>query len=241
MDIKDRLERIGLSPNEIKVYLYLIDNGQSKAGKIAKGTYIQRSSAYMAINSLVAKGLIGYATMGKVKLFQATSPSRLLEYIKEQEDLIQEIIPLLKQKHKATKKEGQVRMFKGNRGVQSVFKDIIRAKEHNDVWGDDGNLGRRMPVFVQQFVRQQNENKIKTRLITQNRKVSYSKGTTYRYFDENTASNIAVNIYGSKIAIIIWTEDPEAIIIENETAAKAFKTYFEFMWKHTQPIQAKRK
>lgn len=233
MDIRARLEKIGLSSNEVKVYLYLIDNGQSKAGSIAKGTYIQRSSAYMAINSLVAKGLIGYVMVGKVKLFQATSPYRLLEYIKEQEDLIKEIVPQLKEKHRETKKPGQVRMFKGTRGVQAVFKDIIRTKENNDVWGDDGNFGKRMPIFASQFVRQQNENKVKTRLITRKRDVSYSKGTSYKYVDQTVQSNIAVNIYGGKIAIIVWTQDPEAIVIENETAAQAFKAYFEFMWKHT--------
>jgi HTH-type transcriptional regulator, sugar sensing transcriptional regulator len=232
MDYKTTLEKIGLSPNEAKIYLYLVDHGQSKAGKIAKGSYIQRSSAYMAINSLVAKGLVGYITIGKVKFFTATSPNRILEFIKEKETFAKDLIPLLKEKHKQTKEEGQVRMFKGDRGVMAVFKDIIRSKEHNDVWGEDGNLAKRMPIFASQFVRDQNEHNIKTRIITREKLITYSKGTTYRFVDETTKSNIAVNIYGGKIAIIIWTDDPEAVIIENETAAKAFKSYFEFMWKH---------
>lgn len=237
MDIKDRLEKIGLSPNEVKVYLYLNENGQSKAGKIAKGTYIQRSSAYAAINSLVAKGLIAYAMQGEVKVFQPTTPKRLIEYIKEQEESIKEILPELQKRHQSSKKEGQVRMFKGNKGVQAVFKDIIRSKEDNFVWGDDGNLGKQMPIFCSQFVRDQNENNIKTKLITRKKDVSYSKGTTYHYIDDNVKSNIAVNIYGDKIGIIIWDKDPEAIIIENEIAAKSFKSYFDFMWDKTEKIK----
>ena len=232
MDVKKALEKIGLSPNEIKVYLYLVDYGQSKAGKIAKGTEIQRSSAYGAINSLVYKGLVAYATVGKVKYFQATSPNRLVEYIKEQEEAITDALPELTKRHKMSKKTGKVRMFKGVKGVKAVFKDMIRSKEDNVCFGEDGQLKQRMPIFCQQFVREQNLNNTKTKILSRFRKVSYSKGSSYRYVDKATKSNVAVNIYGDKINIIIWTDEPEAIIIENAEAAKSFKAYFEFMWKH---------
>ena len=40
--MRDLLEKIGLTPNEAKVYLFLIDYGESKAGRIAKETGIQK-------------------------------------------------------------------------------------------------------------------------------------------------------------------------------------------------------
>ncbi len=233
MEVRKALEKIGLSPNEIKVYLYLIDHGQSKAGKIAKGTEIQRSSAYGAINSLVYKGLISYSTQGEVKLFQATSPSRLLEYIKEQEDTIKEVLPKLKKRHKETKTSGNVRLFKGERGVKSVLKDILREGKDNYVFGSEGQLNKRMPVFVRQFIREQNLRGMKTKnLVFPKRKDRASKGTTYRYVDKDVRSNVVTNIYGDKIAILIWTDTPEAIIIENPDAAKSYRSYFEFMCKN---------
>ncbi|MBT3297973.1 hypothetical protein HN385_03550 [archaeon] len=233
MDVIKSLEKIGLSPNEIKVYLYLIDHGQSKAGKIAKGTEIQRSSAYGAINSLVYKGLISYATLGKIKLFQATSPSRLLEYIKEQEDAVKNIIPHLSKRHRETKTSGNVRMFKGERGVKSVLKDILREGKDNYVFGSEGQLSKRLPVFVKQFIREQNFKGMKTKnLAFPSRLERSSKGTSYRFVDKDVRSNVVTNIYGDKIAIIVWTETPEAIIIENPDAAKSYQAYFEFMWKN---------
>ena len=232
MNLKSRLEGIGLTRNEAKVYMFLIDHGTSKAGKIAKGTEIQRSSCYGAINGLVHKGLIGYALEGKVKLFQATGPTRLQEYMKEQQELVTEILPELRDRHKANKTEGKVRLFKGSRGVKAVFKDIHRSGADVEVWGDDGNFGKRMPIFSEQFIRDQNLKNNKTRMVTRSRFVSNHKGTVHRFVDDTTKSNVAVNIYGGKIAIIVWTDEPEAILIENKTAANAFKSYFEFMWKH---------
>lgn len=43
-------------------------------------------------------------------------------------------------------------------------------------------------------------------------------------------SPVVTNIYGDKITIIIWTDEPEGRIIENKAAAKSYRSYFEFMW-----------
>ncbi len=53
-----------------------------------------------------------------------------------------------------------------------------------------------------------------------------------RYVSKSFESPVVTNIYGDKIALIIWTDEPEGIIIENEAAAKAYRSYFEFMWGH---------
>ena len=235
--IKDSLERVGLSHNEVKVYLFLVDYGHSKAGRIAKETGIQRSSAYAAINSLTYKGLISYAKVGEVKFFQGTSPERLIEFIKEKEDLIKDLIPELTQRYKAAKKEGQVGLFKGIRGVKSVFKDIARERKNNYVFGSEGQFSEVMPEFALQFDRLKKESNIRTKLIIRKgRKELDNKTTEYRYLSGIKESTAVTNIYGNKIAILIWTDEPEGIIIENEAAAKAYKSYFDFMWKNSEKI-----
>ena len=235
--IKDSLEKVGLSNNEVKVYLFLVDYGQSKAGRIAKETGIQRSSAYAAINSLTYKGLISYARIGEVKFFQATPPERLMEFIKEKEDLIKDLIPELTQRHKAAKKEGQIGLFKGIRGVKSVFKDIAREGKNNYAFGSEGQFSEVMPEFALQFDRLKKENNIRTQLIIREGRTELDNKTTeYRYLRGIKESPAVTNIYGNKIAILIWTDEPEGIIIENEAAAKAYKSYFDFMWKNSEKI-----
>ena len=76
------LEKLGFSPNEIRVYLTLNDHGSTKAGRIAKIAKIDRSNCYNALKSLTEKGLVSYVLIGEIKWFQATGPKRLLEYIK---------------------------------------------------------------------------------------------------------------------------------------------------------------
>jgi len=235
MEAEKVLERLGFSPNEIKVYLTLNDQGLMKAGKVAKIAKIDRSSCYNSLKILIEKGLVSYVITGNVKMFNATGPRRLLEYVKEQERDVEEIVPELHKRHKAAKVEGQVRMFKGIKGVKSIFLDIARKGEDNFVFGSEGQFSERMPEFALQFDRLKMEANIRTKLILRKgRKEKDTKTTEYRYISKIAESPAVTNIYGDRIAIVIWTDEPEGIIIENAAAAKAYKSYFDFMWKNAE-------
>ena len=234
MNIEKTLEKIGFSPNEVKVYLTLNDHGSTKAGKIAKLAKIDRSNCYNALRSLTEKGLASYVLIGNVKWFQATGPKRLVDYIKEQLEEVKAIVPELNTRQKARKVEGQVRLFKGKKGIRSIFLDIARTRQPNYVFGSEGQFTKVMPEFARQFERIKKENKIKTQMILRKGRKEYGskKHTQYKFITKVKESSAVTNIYGDKIAILIWTDEPEGIIIENATAAKAYKSYFDFMWKH---------
>ena len=229
------LENLGFSPNDIKVYLMLNDFGSSKAGKIAKQAKVDRSSCYSALKRLVEKGLVSYVLIGKVKWFQATGPKRLLYYLKEQQEDVKEILPELDTRHKAAKIEGQVRLFRGRKGIQSIFGDLLKTEKENLVFGNESQLEDNMPVFQKQFVRRLKEKNIFVReIVRKDRTTPTSNPKKTRYVPKSVKSPVVTNIYGDKIALIIWTDEPEGIIIENAVAAEAYRSYFEFMWEHAE-------
>lgn len=232
------LEKLGFSGNEIRVYLVLNDNGSMKAGRVAKLAKMDRSSGYNAIKSLQEKGLVSYVLIGKVKWFQATGPKRLLDYVREQEDDVKSVIDELHERHGRKKVEGQVRLFKGVKGVKAVFLDMIRNGTDNYVFGSEGQFSERMPEFALQFVRMKKEKGMKTFMIARKdkRDIDISK-SHLRYLPDIEKSDAVTNIYGDKIAIIIWTEEPEAVVIENKAAAEAYKSYFDFMWKNGKKLK----
>ncbi len=237
-EVEQTLEKIGFSPNEIKVYLTLNDHRSMKAGRLSKLAHLDRSSVYNAIQMLLEKGFVSYVLVGKVKWFQAVGPKRILDYLKEQEEDVQAILPELHERHKRNKIEGQVRLFKGIKGVKTVFLDIIRTGKDNYVYGSEGQFSGRMPEFAYQFERMKKENNIKTQLIQRkDRREIDVKLSEHRYLPNLSESPAVTNIYGDKIAIIIWTDEPEGIIIENSAAAKAYKSYFDFMWKNAKKIK----
>ena len=233
MRIENVLENLGFSPNEIKVYLTLNDNGSLKAGKIAKLSKIDRSSCYNSLKLLLEKGLASYVLIGKIKWFQATGPKRLLDFVKEQEDSVKEVLPELQERHESNKIEGQVRLFRGIKGIKAIMLDIVRTGKDSFVIGSEGQFTKRMPEFALQFIRMRKEKGFKTHVLYRKDRnnINILKSNN-KYLPNISESPAVTNIYGDKIAIIIWTDEPEGIIIENSAAAKAYKSYFDFMWKH---------
>ena len=73
-------------------------------------------------------------------------------------------------------------------------------------------------------------------LLRQGRKELDSTTSEYRYLQNVSESPAVTNIYGNKIAIIIWTDEPEGIIIENAATAKAYRSYFDVMWEVAKKI-----
>ncbi len=232
--IEKTFEKIGFSPNEIKVYLTLNDHGSMKAGRIAKLAHMDRSSCYNAIKLLLEKGFASYVLIGKVKWFQATGPKRLLDYLKEQEEDVKSIVSDLHERHTRSKIEGQVRLFRGIKGIKAIFLDMVRTGKDNYVFGSEGQFSDRMPEFALQFKRMKKEKNMKTYMICRKDRKELDVGfANHKYLPNISESPAVTNIYGDKIAILIWTDEPEGIIIENAAAARAYKSYFDFMWKNS--------
>jgi hypothetical protein len=51
-----------------------------------------------------------------------------------------------------------------------------------------------------------------------------------RFLPQKYISPVGTNIYGDKVAIITWTEEPAAILIRNKSISDSYKKYFNFMW-----------
>jgi sugar-specific transcriptional regulator TrmB len=228
------LRRIGFLANEARVYITLAKLGPSKAGVIAKYADLDRSSMYNAVQSLLKKGLASYVTIGKIKWFSCSATSNILNLLSSKLELAREFLPELEKIRADTKPKENVRLFKGNRGVQTVFLDILDHAKDNLIFGSEGYFSTRMPAFAKRFIRQMENKGIKVRTITrQARKDNPDmRKKQERFIPTLTKSPVVTNIYADKIAIIIWSDVPEAILIENKQAADTYREYYNFMWKN---------
>jgi sugar-specific transcriptional regulator TrmB len=234
-EIRETLKQIGLGHNESKIYLTLVKLGPSLAGKIAKEANIDRSACYDSLKSLIKKGLVSYALEANRKKFAAERPDRLKSYLKEKEDLVDDILPGLKEIFKGKEEKSQVQMYKGKKGIKSVLQDILKEAKgkENLVIDSHGGFTKKMPYFAPHYIKGLEINKIKVRQIIRKDKTPHSSKTTeIRYFSEDVKETlITTNIYANKIALILWADIPEAIIITNPSAYEAYKSYFEILWK----------
>lgn len=231
------LEKLNFSINESKVYLTLIKLGPSLAGIISKEAQLDRSSTYNALKSLIQKGVVSTFFENKRTIFVPEHPKRILDYYKEKQEIAQQIIPNLEEQFSFKKQKSSVKLYHGYKGVKSIFQDILDSTDKGEtyfVMGSEGFFSKKMSYYSPIFQQRKEEKHINTKvLIREGRhKVNQSKYAEYKSVPSDIESPATINIYDNKVAIFIWDEPPQAILIENENVKKTFENYFKFMWKN---------
>lgn len=224
------LTSAGLTENESKVYLALIDLGPALAGQISRKTGMHRRTVYDTCEMLIKKGLVGYILNNNRRLFQASNPERILDIIKEKENLLTPLIAELNEKYGKTKEKEETNFYKGKEGLKTVFEDQLSAKEIL-ILGASPLAYEVLQFYFKWYDIARKKKKIKARIIASDRKISRIPLAEIRYLPEKYANPVSVNIYGDKTAIILWASSPYAIVIKSPEVAKGYRNYFELMWR----------
>ncbi len=237
------LNGIGLSKNEIKVYLTLLRLGAVSAGKITEHSGIHRRNVYDSIERLSKRGLVGEVTRNNVKIFEAADPSELLNLIKEEqeklkdkEDGLKSILPeLLSSRNFAVVKE-DIRIYRGRKSRRIIFEDILRSAKENLVLG-----AHRPSKFSEIYLRNWHKKRIKAGVVDKliyDEPCAFAKElaklplTKIKFLPKKIHMNNAINIYGNKVAMLLWSNNqPVAVLIDNEKVADDFRNHFRLLWK----------
>tara|TARA_Y100000034_G_scaffold100556_1_gene124057 strand:+ start:2331 stop:3047 length:717 start_codon:yes stop_codon:yes gene_type:complete len=229
------LEKAGLTKNESLVYSALLEIGPKTASTLARRTGLHRRLVYDITERLIKKGLVSYIIENGKKVFQASNPQRFIEIIKEKENSINKIMPQMVDlfNQEKDKPVQETKFFKGIEGLKSVFEDQLATKKEILVIGASPIAYEIMDIYFHWFNKKRIKSGIKTKLIFSKTKKKFRFGLSeIKYLPEKYSSDMAINIYGDKVAIILWKkEKPIAILIKDYEIADAYKKHFEVMWK----------
>lgn len=228
-----KLKEIGLTENESKLYLALLELGPSQAGIISIRTGMHRRVVYDTVERLIKKGLIGYILKNNKKIFQASNPNNLLEILKEKENIINTIIPDMLLRFQKTKEKEETNFYKGKNGLKSVLENQLETKKELLIISGYPIAYDVMQFYFKWFDQKRVKNKIKAKIIfNKTEKKLKIPLSEIKFLPKKYFSPLAINIYGDKVAIILWSKDnPLAIVIKNKEIAEGYKKHFELMWR----------
>jgi len=233
-EIKEYIRKAGLTENEAKVFSTLLEQGPSPAGLISRKSGLHRRVIYDTVEMLIKKGLVGYILKNNKKLFQASNPNRLLEIIKEKQESIEDILPQMLAMYTKTKEKEETNFYKGKNGLKTVFEDQLNEKKEILIIGASTLAYEMMEFYFHWFDKRRIKEKIKTKIIfTSEKRVNIPKIplSEIKFLPEKYSSPLAINIYGEKIAIILWSkENPFAVVIKNKEISEGYRKHFNLMW-----------
>lgn len=239
------LEKIGLTKNEIKIYLALLKLGSSTTIKIIRETGLHRSRVYEGLERLQDKGLVSFVIKDFKKYFQAEKPNRLITHIDEKKKELEEdkgkikkILSELVSLENIKKEEINAQIYKGKEGLKTIHNDMLKQGQKIYVLGAKCLIFEELRYFMPNFEKERIKREIKW-ICLFDKKESYDKFKNHKFMesrllDEKYKGLGVVNIYSNRVAIVLWKEEnPTTFLITSKELADSFKNWFRIIWEST--------
>lgn len=234
MEIKSKLESLGLTSTESKLYLTLLQIGESTAVQLAKQTSIHRRTIYDNLAILIKKGLVSYKLKNNVKYFEAINPKAFQGFLEEKNNTLLEILPQLISLFEYKRKSPQITIIEGVQGAKSIIEEATNSNK-TIYWMGGGLFFFDALGFSKDFVEKKlSESKIRIiQAKTPNieKRLKLFKKENIKLLSKKYISKIGYTVYEDTVAIgLIQEKEITTIKIVSEEFAKGFKNYFELIW-----------
>lgn len=234
MDGIESLEKAGLTQNEAKIYYFLLREKSATVTEIAKRTGIHRRSAYDVLMRLSDKALVSYMVDEGAKKYFPSNPSRINEIIEEKKKVFSEVLPNLREMFAQRAGKKSTQFFMGKKGIRAVLDEQLELGKEILVLGASSGASDIVKEYFPRYHLIRVKGKIPMRVIYSGKKYHKTEKLLLaktRAMPEGTGGDVAINIYGDSVAMIMWNFDsPFAILIKQKEVADSFRDYFEFIW-----------
>jgi sugar-specific transcriptional regulator TrmB len=230
-----KLEEIGLTNGEIKIYFALAKEGKLGKSELSVKSGVSSSKVYEIAEKLVKKGLVGKIKNNGKIIYQINNPDALMNFMEEREKRIQEekeivrkAIPLIKNMQNK-KDKYRFEIFEGNEGLNQVLDETINELKDNDEICGFG-LEMKNVGLLHKYHKKRTTKQIKQRFIFSDKNLVWTdyEGKQNRIIPEIT--NIGIGITDKKIILASLGKQPVTLIIEHPEFNKSFKQIFEKLW-----------
>lgn len=248
--IRKILEDFDFTEGEAKVYLSLLELGETKVGQIIKKSGISRSKVYDILDRLTGKNVVSRIKKSGVLLYQALPPNTLFNVIRkkekelmEDESMLREILPqLMKLK---PKDQLNITTYEGYEGFKTMIDKTISELTSKDVYeamGISKTTGG-MRFYAKKIYEDQEKKKFKARSIFDEGgipKIAERKTRWHemRVLPKGWRTPALFTIYGDTVGIHLGEEDNIiSIVIKSKEIVQSFRETFKAMWKISKEVK----
>lgn len=239
------LKELGMSDEEAKVYLAIVELGGGYVSTIAKKANVHRVACYHTLGKLLERGIITSLNKNNIKFFTIEDVKIVVdkqrELLKKAERLMPELSALVNKSAYRPKTQ----YYEGINSIKHIFEDTLTTKKELLGYTNLASLPKVLPEdFLKDYAKRKTDLGIKTRMLSPISKdgLKYLKRYYPADFDPNLVEILFVNprqfpfeyeinIYGDKVAIISLNPDEMiGLIIESHIYANTERTIFNLAW-----------
>lgn len=246
IDLLKKLEALGLSSKESRVYIALLSREYVGTSKLITATGLHSQYVYDGLAGLEEKGLVHHVIKNGRKKFAAQTPKHLDVLVQEKKRTVDALIPQLMSL--SGKKDMQsFEVYQGSESFKAQeFEKIKRAHEGAllHIIGDEGtsfyeSMGEDLALYEEMRV----EKKIKVRYIAsaENARSTLKALPRPHYFELRTLAGlqpgkINTNIWEDRVSFNVFGNPVITFSLVNKEIAENHLNFFEAIWSKCETV-----
>lgn len=238
------LENIGLSRDEAKVYLAVLELKTSYVSLIASRAKVKRENCYYVLDRLHKKGFVSYYLHKKLKYYRAESPKKFIHHYEDKLYKARQVIPDLMMLYQTAENRPKIHFFDGIEGIKTVFEETLETEDELLGYTDLKAMQNIFPAYLDYYFDQVISKQIKVRLLSP----TSEEGLAFRdkYYQTEEAKELVeilfinpeefqfqnqIFIYENKVATIsLKEEEMIGVLTESTTIAASQRTIYNLAW-----------
>lgn len=233
------LEDLGLTKNEVLVYLDLVKHHVCNAQEISQRAGIYRSNCYESLRRLVGRGLVSEVKRENTSYFQARDPEVLREIVEKQKDSLEEAISKIREIGKIFESRESASIYYGLAKLKSLFMTFAESGQEILTYNVPISIVEKIGEgFMDSFHEKRMESKTPLKIIyaaynERVAKLSSLSSTKVKFLSNTGVSNTSVTIWGDYVYLFIIEGTVTIIEIKNRAVADTFRGQFEVLWENS--------
>ena len=245
VNLAKRLEAVGLSDKQARVYVAALFLGPSAVQRIAEQADVNRATTYVILAELAEMGLVSESIEGKKTVYVAEPPEAIERYLTSMEKVIGERKEGLKSAMSELKTVSRVevsdapvvRFFKGPEAAKSVKAYLNRKAGKNEVVYSISDVNEVLKIFpnvLEESPRERLKKNIASRLFYSGDIPLKDDPTSARKVKKmDVKAKADLNIYSDRLTILSYkASESTGVIIESKEIVAVIRQLFELAWKN---------
>ena len=234
---------LGFSEKKAKVFLALLQLGETNVLAIAQKAKLKRTTVYNILPELINEGLVASASTKGRKRYFVTDPRIIVKLLESKIEETKSFLPLLTALHSVSLHQPKISLHEGENGTRQIYEDTISSLYPGDtIFGFSGDIKTNyiLDKDLENYIKARVSKKVRNKVIVAVpeyaeflRKNSLQELREVKVFTEVEnlkAPSVDFKIYGNKIAIISYRENFLGIVIESRDISQMCKIIFEALW-----------
>jgi len=240
MSINNTLKNLGLTDQEVRIYLASLGLGPASVQKVAHHSGIKRPTVYVIARSLIEKGFMGYYIDKNGKKLVAEPADKISSLAQKRLDDLTAALPELKALSSSLTEKPQVTFYEGRESAIAVAEDSLQLQ--NTTVYMMGSLRDIHAIVTEKYDRERYiPTRLKNNLFT---KAIITDDATSRRFKAEDKQQLRETklmpitysfptfeiIYGDKVAFFSSQKETFGMIIKSKDYAETERKKFQFFW-----------